>query len=227
MILNNKIWVFAVISLGFVFFSCIIDKGLVGLNHYLREFDFSDAGQLADLPSFGEDASILENGKLKSVIEMGNHKGLGRKFWFGKNGGEPNEAEMEFTIWLDDHFQKNGVSNEAGKFSGFEGIYNKTAGWGGKKVTIQNSWSVRIAHSGENSEGKIPLGVYVYHPGMKERYGTTVYSDFFLNREQTYTLRLYIKMNDINDDNGVLALFVDGNEVYRSDSWQFRKSNGD
>lgn len=201
------------------------DNGIYGLDNYEREFDFSDSTQLIDLPSFGEDPSYIENGQLKCPIKAGEHKGLGRKFWFENNGEEPNEAEMKFTIWLADNFQKNGVDDEAGKFSGFEGIYDYSAGWGGRRVTTQNSWSVRIAHSGENTEGKIPIGLYVYHPGMPNTYGTTINPDFSLNKEQTYTLKLYIKMNEINKENGILILSVDGNEIYNSNTWRFRNNN--
>jgi len=201
------------------------DDGLYGLNNFDREFDFNNSDQLIDLPSFGEDPSYIENGQLKSPIQIDEHKGLGRKFRFEDNGGEPNEAEMEFKIWLANNFQENGVDYEIGKFSGFEGIYDDSAGWGGKKVTTQNSWSVRIGHANENSEGKIPIGLYIYHPGMASNYGTVVDPGFSLNKEQTYTLKLYIKMNEIDEENGVLIFSVDGNEIYNSSSWVFRNEN--
>ncbi len=200
------------------------DNGLYGLNNYTREFDFSNSEQLKHLPSFGKDPSYIENEKLKTPIKVGKHKGLGRKFKFKENGGEPNEAEMEFTIWIENKFQKNGKNNEIGKFSGFEGIYDSRAGWGGKKVTNQNSWSVRIAHAAENNEGKIPIGLYVYHPNMPEKYGTTINPHFSLNKEQTYTLKLYVKMNEIGKKNGIITFSVDGNEIYSSNSWKFRNT---
>ncbi|PID56146.1 MAG: hypothetical protein CR986_10445 [Ignavibacteriae bacterium] len=201
------------------------DTGLYGLNNYIREFDFSDSTQLIDLPAFGEDHSYIENEQLKAPIKVNKHKGLGRKFWFENNGGEPNEAEIEFTIWLADNFQKNGVNDEVGKFPGFEGIYDRNAGWGGRKVTTQNSWSVRIVHAGENNEGKIPIGLYVYHPGMIDKYGTTINPNFLLNKEQYYSVKLYIRMNEINKENGILILSVDENEIYNSNSWRFRNEN--
>lgn len=201
------------------------DTGLNGLDNYQKSFDFSSATQLVDLPSFGEDPSYIENGYLKSPIQSNTYKGLGKKFWFENHGGEPNEAEIEFTIWLDADFQKNGKVDEVGKFSGFEGIYDNSAGWGGKKVSNQSSWSVRIGHTGENSTGKIPLGLYIYHPEMTSNYGTVVDPNFQLNREQHYQIKLYIKLNDVNQKNGHLILSVDGNEIYHSNSWQFRNRN--
>ncbi len=201
------------------------DDGLYGLNNHSKEFDFSTNSQLNDLPSFGKDPSYIDNGKLKSPIKINEHKGLGRKFLFKNNGGEPNESELEFELWLDSNFQVNGVKFEVGKFSGFEGIYDNTAGWGGKKVTNQNSWSVRIGHVGENSDGKIPIGLYVYHPEMLGNHGTVVNPNFALNREQTYTIKLYVKMNDLGRKNGVLILSVDGTEIYNSNSWLFRNEN--
>lgn len=219
----------AIILASLLLFSCKKDNiqydGLSGLNNFSREFDFNSSEQLLDLPSFGADASFIENGQLKSCIPVNEYKGLGRKFWFENNGGEPNEAEMEFDIWLDSNFQVNGVESEVGKFSGFEGIYDNSAGWGEKKVTKQNSWSVRIGHTGENSNSKIPIGLYVYHPGMTSNYGTVIEPGFVLNREQTYNLKLYIKMNDIGYENGVLKLEVDGTEIYHSNSWNFRLEN--
>ncbi len=188
----------------------------------IKEFDFSNPSQLSELPSFGEDPSYIENGKLKSVIKKNKHKGLGRKFYFKDKGKEPDESEMEFTIYLADNFQKNGASNEAGKFSGFEGIYDNSAGWGGKKVITQRSWSVRIAHGRENKENKIPIGLYVYHFGMKGKYGTTEVLNFYLNKKQTYKFKLYIKLNEINKKNGILTFFVDDKKIYNSNSWIFR-----
>lgn len=201
------------------------DTGLYGLDNYEKFFDFSNSIQLIELPSFGEDPSYIENEQLKTPIQVDEHKGLGRKYWFENNGGEPNESEIEFTIWLDSDFHKDGNEDEVGKFSGFEGIYDNSAGWGGKKVTDQNSWSVRIGHKTENSEGKIPIGLYIYHPGMLSRFGTVVNPDFSLNKEQTYTLKLYIRLNDINKENGILIFSVDGSEIYQSNTWTFRIEN--
>ncbi len=202
-----------------------VDDGLIGLNNYQAEFDFSDIKQLNDLPSFGDDTSYIENGQLIAHIKKNQHKGLGRKFRFKDHGGEPNEAEFEYDIWLDDNFQKNGVENEIGKFFGFEGIYDNRAGFGGKKVTTQNSWSVRIGHAKQNKQGEIPLGLYIYHPGMKHKYGTTIDVHHSLTKNQKHNLKLYVKMNDIDKQNGVIIFTVDGKEVYNDDTWLFRNDS--
>lgn len=196
------------------------------LYSHVKVFDFNDKNQLIDLPSFGKDSSFIENGKLKSTIYVGKHKGLGRKFWFKNYTKEPNEAKIEFDIFVPNSFQKNGTCNELGKFSGFEGIYDNSAGWGGKKVTNQNSWSVRIAHTCENNKKQLPIWLYVYHPQMTHKYGTSINPNFALNKKQIYTLKLYIKMNDIGKQNGILTLWVNEKKIYHSNSWIFRnKSN--
>ncbi len=200
------------------------DSGLYGLDNFSKEFSFSDEKEFVDLPSFGHDRSFIENGRLICPIKSGEHKGLGKKFWFARQGGEPNEAEIEFTIWLDKNFQKDGAENEVGKFFGFEGIYDNTAGWSGRKVTYQNSWSARIGHAKENSEGKIPIWLYVYHPGMKGKYGTTIDFNYAIEKEKTYKFKYYIKLNDIGKQNGIMAFSVDGKEIYRDENWVLRKS---
>ena len=187
-------------------------------------FEFSEESELLSLPSFGDDPSYIENGALVAPILTGQHKGLGRKFWFSQQGDntEPDEIEMTFVISMDANFQKHGVPYEAGKFSGAEGIYDNSAGWGGKQVTTQNSWSVRIGHTGENSAGEIPIGLYVYHPGMADQYGTAIDSGISLKREQEYTLQLYIKLNDVGQQNGILKLSVGDATIYHSNTWLLR-----
>lgn len=151
-----------------------------------------------------------------------DHKGLGKKFYFKNNGGEPNEAQIEFSIWIDSNFQKDGVSDESGKLPGFEGIYDLTAGWGGRKVTNQPSWSLRIGHGGEDRDGNIPLSLYVYHPGMKAKYGTTIDLSYSISKEQTHTFKLYLKLNDIHKENGIIKFYINDNELYNNNNWLFR-----
>ncbi len=198
------------------------DSGLHGLNNFTASFDFSNSEQLQNLPSHGTNPSYIVNEKLYCPIDAGEHKGLGRKFYFAEHGGEPDEAEMEFEIWMDSDFQKEGVDNECSKFPGFEGIYDRNAGWGGKTVTTQNSWSVRIGHLGENSAGEIPLALYVYHPYMPHKYGTTEILKYSISREETHKFKLYIRLNDIGKENGIMILYVDNKEIYNSNKWLFR-----
>lgn len=206
-------------------------------NASIRIFDFSHDDQLNDLKFWWMDPSFIENGYLKCPIEEGTHKGLGKKYFFAEgedkptinsppsiNEKRPTSATLTFKVWLDRNFQKDGADNEIGKFSGFEGIYDQRSGWGGRTVTDEhpNSWSVRIGHAKENAEGKVPIGLYIYHPGMKDKYGTPVNPEFSLNKEQFYTLSLFVKLNDIGRANGIVTLSVDGKEIYRGESWLLR-----
>ncbi|MBL4607599.1 MAG: hypothetical protein JKY01_07205 [Pseudomonadales bacterium] len=210
---------------------------LLGEKYTVKYFDFEDINQLSSLTRWGDDPSLLENGYLRCPVGSGLYKGLGKKLFFiegdetpsiqnlsNRNNERPISATMEFDLWLDETFQKNGADNEAGKFSGFEGIYDQQAGWGGKKVTDehQNSWSVRIAHGKENAEGQVPIGLYVYHPGMPTTYGTAIDPKFSLKKQQFYNIKLYIKLNDIGESNGILVLSVDGHEIYRGEAWLLR-----
>jgi hypothetical protein len=203
----------------------------------IKQFNFQDLSEMLALKSWGIDPAFLEDGYLKCPIGSGLHKGLGKKMFFAPgeenpsierlsdlNNKRPTSATMEFKLWLDENFQKDGAKNEAGKFSGFEGIYDQQSGWGGKTVTDAhpNSWSVRIAHGAENPEGEVPIGLYVYHPGMLDKFGTTVNPNFSLKKQQFYLIQLHIELNDIGESNGVLVLSVDGREIYRGDTWLLR-----
>ncbi|MBV1920536.1 MAG: hypothetical protein KUG73_07615, partial [Pseudomonadales bacterium] len=188
----------------------------------LRTFDFSDNSQLSDLPSFGTDPSFIQGGKLVCPIQEGEHKGLGRKYRFDSSGGKVDEVEMSFTLNVDANFQKDTAQNEVGKFPGFEGIYDETAGWGGKQVTTQNSWSVRIGNGLQNSDNEVPIGLYVYHPGMSGQFGTTVDVGYALTAKQDYTITLYLKLNDVGQGNGIITLSIDGVVVYSSNTWTLR-----
>ncbi|MDX1692913.1 MAG: hypothetical protein R3208_04060 [Ketobacteraceae bacterium] len=187
-----------------------------------KTFDFSSQEQLLELPSFGEDPSYLEAGRLIGPITAGTHKGLGKKYLLEKNGNYTDEVEMSFDIHLDENFQVNTHPSEIGKFPGMEGIYDTSAGWGGKPVGTENSWSIRIGHLQQNADGQVPIGLYIYHPHMTSTYGTGVPTGFALETGRTYRLTLYVKLNDVGSSNGVIKLLVDGEEVYSSDSWQLR-----
>ena len=185
-------------------------------------FDFEDENQLVDLPSFGDDPSYIEDGVLVCPILEGEHKGLGRKFWFDGDGVVTDEVDVSFDLYIDQDYQLGTHESETGKFIGFEGIYDESAGWGGRPVTDQKSWSVRIANMRQNDQGEIPIGLYVYHPGMSGQYGTTVDAEFALKTGQQYEIKLYIKLNDVNRSNGVINMYVDGRKIYSSNEWVFR-----
>jgi len=111
---------------------------LLGEKYTVKYFDFEDINQLSSLTRWGDDPSLLENGYLRCPVGSGLYKGLGKKLFFiegdetpsiqnlsNRNNERPISATMEFDLWLDETFQKNGADNEAGKFSGFEGIYDQ------------------------------------------------------------------------------------------------------
>lgn len=190
-------------------------------------FDFSSSDQLEDLPSYGTDPSYISNGTLVSPVQTGEHKGLGKKFYFANHGDgvEPDRASMSFDLSFDSNFQKDGEALEVGKFPGFEGIYDESAGWGGRQVIDQNSWSVRIGHAGEDSSGNVPIALYVYHPGMASQYGTVANPNFTLEKNRVYKIALVVKLNDVGSSNGQLILSVDDQEVYNNSEWLLRNDS--
>ena len=188
-------------------------------------FDFSSQDQLQAFTPFGEDPSYIEDGRLICPIAAGTHKGVGKLYPLEKDGHFTNEVSMSFDIFLDENFQLNTHPSEVGKFPGFEGIYDLSAGWGGKPVGTENSWSIRIGHLQQDSNGKVPIGLYIYHPNMTSQYGTAVPANFSLQTMTTYRVTLYVKLNDVGASNGVIALLVDGEQKYFSDAWTLRLSD--
>ena len=190
-----------------------------------KYFDFDNPQQLEELPSFGQDPSFWEDGKLVCAIAAGTHKGLGRKYILENDGNFTNEVEMSFDIYMAENFQVDTHHSEVGKCPGMEGIYDSSAGWGGKPVARENSWSIRIGHQQQNSDGRVPIGLYIYHPNMTSQYGTAIPAGIALETAKSYRLTLYVKLNDVGSSNGVIKLFVDGEEYYASDSWNLRLSD--
>lgn len=190
-----------------------------------KYFDFNSPQDLLDLPEFGEDPSYWDAGKLICPIAAGTHKGLGRQFLLEEKGSFTDEVELSFDIYLDENFQVDTHPSEIGKFPGMEGIYDPSAGWGGKPVGTEASWSIRIGHLQQNNAGEVPIGLYIYHPGMASQYGTGVPANVSLQTMKTYRLTLYVKLNDVGSSNGVIKLLVDGEQAYSSDAWKLRLSD--
>jgi hypothetical protein len=114
-----------------------------------------------------------------------------------------------------------GPLKQTGKVIGFSGGENSTGG-----VDDQNyknrGWSTRINWR----EGGL-LNLYTYHQNQKTVFG----DDLPFNKKiviatpgQTYHAEMYVKMNDIGKNNGLIILWINGEKVADYYDIEFRNS---
>lgn len=139
-----------------------------------------------------------------------------------KAGGEPDEAYFRYYLRLG----QNWKPLVGGKLPGLSGTYNK-AGWGGRMSDGTNGWSARgryVTHRGDGEP--TPIGSYVYHAGMKKKYGSgwgwNLGDTGLLEQNRWYSIEQYVRLNSPGKADGVLKAWVDGKLVFEKTDILYR-----
>jgi hypothetical protein len=164
---------------------------------------------------------------LEVTLKQGTHYGADFGYDFAERAGvEPDEAFLAYRLCFAAEFNAEAV--QGGKLPGFGGIYGAT-GAAGKKVDGTDSWSARGAYWKPDSEGKIPIGFYVYHADMRNDFGDTWYFSPALERGKWYHVLLYVKLNTPAStaggkgrNDGVLRAWIDDQTVFDRSDIRFR-----
>jgi len=128
--------------------------------------------------------------------------GVGWRWPFpqSKSSSKPwQELEVRYTV----HFEKGFDFVKGGKLPGLCGGPKTITG--GDQCTGYDGWSVRIMWR-RDGRGQ----AYAYHPRMKGKYGDEYDfpQEFRFPVNQPVQLRMSVRMNDINDTNGSLRVWV-------------------
>jgi hypothetical protein len=107
--------------------------------------------------------------------------------------------EVRYTVLFEEGFE----FVKGGKLPGLCGGPKTITG--GEQCTGYDGWSVRIMW---RRDGRAQA--YVYHPRMKGKYGDEYDfpKEFSFPVDQPIQLRMAVKMNDMNDTNGSLRVWV-------------------
>lgn len=114
-----------------------------------------------------------------------------------------------------------------GKLPGFAGEHFANCGQGGSAEGTDDCWTARMGYScraRHNDCSAMGYGFYVYHPNQQSEYGDFEPLAQRLEYGRWYCVQIYVRMNDVGQNNGVLAGFIDGDWVYNNRTVEYRRS---
>lgn len=139
---------------------------------------------------------------------------------FGYTFGKSDEMNLEYRLKFASGFE----FVKGGKLPGLcggncpSGGEDANNGWSARYM-----WRVRTIGGQDRTLGE----VYLYHPDKPGDYGDDIYFDnrqFEFQSGRWYQLRQYIKMNTPGEYDGVLRVWVDGEQVISKTGLRFRLS---
>lgn len=157
-------------------------------------------------------------------------------------GREPHEAMVRYRLRFDPAWR----TPSGGKLPGFGGTYNR-AGWGGRPSDGYNGWSARGMFFPTTEDGRIPIGSYLYHPGLRETQPNSTSGEGInyhrlarlpgLERGRWYTVEQHLRLNTLDPEpskgnggpgraDGVLRAWIDGRLVFERENIVFRHTDG-
>jgi len=120
------------------------------------------------------------------------------------------EATLEYQFM----FEKKFEFNKGGKLPGLAGGNRPT---GGKDSS--HGFSARLMWYSNGTKGsvedtsKADLFMYLYYPDKTETYGENIPLNYRIDSGKWYSVKMNIKMNTINKDNGILKVYINNNLV--------------
>lgn len=157
---------------------------------------------------------------LRVTLVKGKNLGLDLRYLFQRTEtGEPDEAYFRYYL----RFAKDWTPDvDGGKLPGFAGTYGR-AGWGMRKSTGSDGWSMRgcffIQPSAENPyHSHTPVGTYAYHLDLDgpsgEGWRWPLGRLAALERNRWYSVEQYFKVNTPGKSDGVLRAWIGGRLVF-------------
>lgn len=166
----------------------------------------------------------LDGRALEVTVPEGKNSGISIQYKFKeKTGSEPEEIYFRYYLRIGDGWSPS----FSGKFPGIAGTYNK-GGWGGRPSDGYNGWSARGLYE-KTTNGKTPIGNYVYHADMKGQWGNyfiwNIDNRGYLEKNRWYCIEMYVKMNTPEQNDGILRGWVDGEPAYEKTNLMYRKTS--
>ena len=138
---------------------------------YANDFSTPDALSAFDAAHRSDNASVVvdpddaSNTVLRIDVDGGDFYGTSQQVLLKEHmDAEPTRLYFRYRLWIDPSW----TTKTGGKLPGFGGTYSR-AGWGGKPSDGHNGWSARGLFAGLDSEGRVPVGSYIYHADMVEQ----------------------------------------------------------
>ena len=170
----------------------------------------------------------LKGRALRVRLAKGANRGLDMRFAFaGHSGGEPEEAYFRYYLRLADDWSPD---TDGGNLPGFAGTYGR-AGWGMRKSTGNDGWSMRglfytMARPGNPRAGSTALGTYAYHADIAEAAGEAwpwpLGRLAALERNRWYSIEQHIRLNTPGLRDGIVRAWVDGRLVFERNDVRMR-----
>jgi len=130
------------------------------------------------------------------------------------------------TLKYDVMFEKGFNFNKGGKLPGLGGGKAQTGGHNSK-----DGFSVRLMWYSKGTKGSIKdtskanLFAYLYYPLKKEKYGENINLNTLIIPNKWYHIKIYVKLNDIGKQNGILKIWVNKKLVLYKNNFVFRINN--
>ncbi|MCH5374736.1 MAG: DNRLRE domain-containing protein, partial [Planctomycetes bacterium] len=173
----------------------------------------------------------LQGKSLRVRIAEGSTGALNTIFKFQREiGREPEEIYFRYYLRLADDWNQ---TLQGGKMPGISGTYG-VAGWGGRKSDGTDGWSARGAFhltvpADNPLGGTTPIGTYCYHADMEGTYGDIWIwqRDYrgYLENNRWYCIEQYLKLNTVDEKDGVLRTWVDGRLAFEKTDIRFRRAD--
>ena len=173
----------------------------------------------------------LSGKALQVRLTKGTLNGFKVQYLFAHEGEEePEELYLRYYVM----FGNSWTTNDSGKLPGIAGTYSGTpleGGWGGRRSTGQNGWSLRgrfdIEAQGNNPfAGQVPVGNYIYHANQSSTFGDALIfngsNPSAFKKGVWYSVEQHVKMNTPGLNDGVVKTWVDGVLAFEKNDFMFR-----
>lgn len=184
--------------------------------------------------NYRNDAGFIPSQKydleaMKVTLEEGEHYGSNA---YLKLPRRTEDAWVSYCM----RFSETWAAEVGGKLPGFAAFGNRfSGGYGGKPSNGKNGWSARMLYGQFNQESNsIPIGQYIYHNGAEEdnsEFGDVDWHSLDehrlfansarLERGRWYAIKQHMVINDANEFNGEIEVWVDERLVYRRTGLNF------
>tara|TARA_R100000005_G_scaffold87841_1_gene57284 strand:+ start:10395 stop:11303 length:909 start_codon:yes stop_codon:yes gene_type:complete len=174
--------------------------------------------------------SALDGQSLEVVLTPKQNLALDLRYDFAKlQEYEPEEIYFRYYLRFGQNWNP---TRDGGKLPGFGGTYNQ-GGWGLRKATGTNGWSIRGAFfqypaNYEPIRGFAGIGSYAYHMDVSnapsENWGWGLGAGGLLKKNQWYSIEQYVKLNTLGKKDGVFKAWIDGHLVAEKTDIRFRET---
>jgi hypothetical protein len=172
--------------------------------------------------------SALQGQSLEVVLTPSQNLALDIRYDFAEiEKHEPEELYFRYYLRFGQNWNP---TRDGGKLPGFGGTYNQ-GGWGLRKATGENGWSIRGAFfqyplNYTPIRGFAGIGSYAYHMDVSnapsENWGWGLGPGGLLKKNQWYSIEQYVKLNTIGKKDGVFKAWIDGHLVAEKSDLRFR-----